>query len=461
MKKEELLEHLDKYSDIIYPPIIMSEANSPISIFTGEYTIETKAGKLIVSGVIQYNWVPNSGVKFSGKILDATIKKFQAIQLQQVKVFIANELLGEGYITKSNINSEIEILGVISQQAIIGDITIPVEKLEFAVPNFREFHGMTVKRIHSNGISIHNNRLLLENEKFLIHIDKCFNYSNLQASLEEKGGYIIQHAGEIIPKKGSITYDDAKEIIHCLDTFLSFLNGRRTSAIFFHGKFNDQTIWKDFTDYNFDSFCNFVPSWPAVHSIEGINEAWKTFSKLWLRDKEDKNFLISAIHWYIEANNSSGFTEGSIIMAQTGLELIYNWYIIEQKKLIIGKDSESINAANKIRLLISQLNLSYSIPKKFTQLQSFLDNKNNIIDAPDVIVQIRNSIVHSQEEKRKKLSEIHFKAKYQALQLCIYYMEMSLLKILNFNSEYCNRCSENMATSGRTELVPWLLEADK
>ena len=43
------------------------------------------------------------------------------------------------------------------------------------------------------------------------------------------------------------------------------------------------------------------------------------------KDTEDKNFLTSAIHWYVEANGNRGFSEGSIIMAQTALELLYNY----------------------------------------------------------------------------------------------------------------------------------------
>ena len=154
-------------------------------------------------------------------------------------------------------------------------------------------------------------------------------------------------------------------------------------------------------------------------------------------------------------NKNSGFVEGSIIMAQTALELLYNWYIVENKKILLGKDSENINAANKIRLLISQLSIDYTVPKKFTALQSFLRSEK-LIDAPEAVVQIRNAIVHSQEEKRIKLNNIDDTAKYETLQLCIWYIEMSLLKILDFKGIYCNRCSENRSKSSTREYVPWM-----
>ncbi len=157
----------------------------------------------------------------------------------------------------------------------------------------------------------------------------------------------------------------------------------------------------------------------------------------------------------MEANGNTGFSEGSIMMAQTALELLYNWWIIERKKIIIGKDSENINTSNKIRLLLSLLNIPYSVPGSFECLQKFLRDNKDISDAPEAIVQIRNAIVHSQEEKRKKLSAIHYKAKYEALQLCIWYIEMALLCILDFDEKYFNRCSKEIYASKAEQFVPW------
>jgi len=95
------------------------------------------------------------------------------------------------------------------------------------------------------------------------------------------------------------------------------------------------------------------------------------------------------------------------------------------------------------------------VPLSFDKLQSFIDESKDIIDAPDAVVQIRNAIVHSQEEKRKKLSSIHYKVKAEALGLCVWYIEMSLLNILNFDNIYYNRCIRGLFTSNSKQLVPW------
>ena len=145
-------------------------------------------------------------------------------------------------------------------------------------------------------------------------------------------------------------------------------------------------------------------------------------------------------------------------MVQTALELLYNWWIIEQKKLLIGKDSENINASNKIRLLVSQLNLSNTIPDSFDHLKEFVSKNNDIVDAPDAVVQIRNAIVHSQQEKRKKLTSIHHMAIFEALQISVWYVEMTLLCILGYEERYFNRCSGSPYAYQAQEIVPWKKE---
>lgn len=458
MTKEDLLNESKGIPEIIESSIEMAEANSPIKIYEGEYLLKSDTAEIKVNGIITFDWVANSGAHFSGKTeFEPSQYKAFSNPISEYKIIIDGLEFGNGFITKNSFGSNFEgsfIKGTLSQQVVFGDKSIPVEKIIFSVPNLIDLHGLPVKNKTSKNFSISMSRLRLENDNYIICIDKCSDYKNRQESLKEKGGYIILYYGELTNKKGPLKLENIKDVFHCLDTFLTFINGRRTSAMFLQGIFKGEIIWCDYTNYFVDPYKS-VQSWQQRLSISGLNELWQKFSSLW-KDRDDKNFLTSAIHWYVEANGNRGFSEGSIIMAQTALELLYNWWIIEDKKLIVGKDSENISASNKIRLLLSQLSIKYSVPEAFKQLEQYIiDNKDNIVDAPDAVVQIRNAIVHSQEEKRKKLSAIHNKAKYEALQLCIWYIEMTLLCILNFDDTYFNRCSKEIWASKAEELVPW------
>lgn len=462
MTKDELLERNKDIPDIIESSIIMSEANSSHKIYEGDYLLKSEFEEIKVNGNINFDWVANSGSHFEGNvIIDHSLYKDFSSSNSIYKIIINGLEFGNGFITNTTFENNVEsafIKGTLSQQAVFGDKSIAVDKIIFSIPNFRDFHGFPVKKLTDTNFSTSRNRLRLENDYYIISIDKCIDYKSRLESLEEKGGYIILYYGELISKKGPVKLEETKDIFHCFNTFITFLNGKRTSAIFLQGIYEDEVIWCDYTDYFVDTHKN-VQSWPQRHSIQGLNELWQSFSSLW-RDTEDKNFLISVIHWYVEANGNRGFSEGSIIMAQTALELLYNWWIIERKKLIVGKDSENINASNKIRLLLSQLNISNSVPEAFTELQNFLDESKDIVDAPDAVVQIRNAIVHSQEEKRKKLSSIHYKAKYETLQLCIWYIEMALLCILDYDDKYFNRCSKEIYVIKAEEYVPWKKQKD-
>ncbi|MFV7235328.1 hypothetical protein [Flavobacterium sp. ZB4R12] len=440
--------------DILESPIQMEIANQSIRIFEGEFSIKDDKQEIKINGKIEYNWLPHKGVVFSGKTVECSetiIKIINTIEYFDV-IFNGNNL-GIGFISQFSIDNEIKIKGEFQHSTIIGDKTVAVDKLKFCVPNFREFLGMPVKRITETNRTTYKNRIILDNDKYSIVIDKCADYKKSINSLNESGGYFILYSGELKVKKGTLTFQNSREILHCLNVFLSFLNGRRTSTLFIHGIHEEDTIWVDYSNYYVDTY-DTLPSWTNSHSIDGLSELWQVFSDKW-KNKNNKDVLNTAVHWYLECNKSSGFIEGSIIMAQTALELLYNWYIVENKKLLLGKDSENINAANKIRLLISQLDINYTVPKKFTSLQNFLKSEK-LIDAPEAVVQIRNAIVHSQEEKRIKLSNIENKSKQEALELCIWYIEMALLKVLNFKGNYCNRCSENLFTSAKVENLPWM-----
>lgn len=457
MTKDELLEMHKDTPEMNPISVDMRQANLPVNIYEGEFILKSEKHEIKIDGNITFNWFPNSGAHFSGKpILDTTDLFNITNELGTFKVIVDDLDFGDAFITNTNFgsfNNDAHLKGTLSIEAVLGDKSIAVNKIQFSIPNLREFHGLPVKSISDEAFWTSMSRLRLEDDNYTITIDKASDYKERNNSLKEKGGYIVLYAGELTCKKGSLTHENTRELFHCLDTFLSFLNGRRTSALFIQGIHDGEVVWCDYTDYFVDPY-KYVQSWPPRHSIDGLNDLWNNFKSIW-NDPDDKNFLTSMIHWYVEANGHAGFSEGSIILAQTALELVYNWWVIEQKGMLLGKDSESISASNKIRLLLSQASIDFIAPSGLTNLQAFIDSTENVSDAPEAIVYIRNAIVHSQVEKRKKLSQINSRAKYEALQLFIWYIEMTLLRILKFDANYFNRSSKEVYASKSEMNVPW------
>lgn len=437
--------------EIIVSAIIMEEPNTPIPIYEGDFILRQNDSEIELNGIIKYDWFPSSGVTFSGIVKPNSTKILESSNDNiPFEILIDKLLFGKCLLTRYVMSVNVSLEGALIQTAIKGDKSIPVTKISFSIPNLKDFLGLPVKQVYDRRMQLNKSRLQFENDDYIITIDKHIDYSNKVKLLSSKGGYLLLYSGELTRKKGILTLDNSNDLFNCFSTFLSFLNGRRISSLFKQGIFEKNIIWTDYTDYSVDQY-KAVHCWPQAHSIQGLNELWNCFSLMW-KNEDDRNFLVSAIHWYIEANSHSGLTEGSIIMAQTGLELIYNWLLIENKKLIIGKDAENISASNKIRLLLSQINVSNDIPKSLSKLQTLPD----IIDAPDAFVQIRNAIVHSQEEKRKKLTKMHYRIKYEALQMGIWYLELLLLNILKYQGIYINRCSSEINFINKHEYVPWV-----
>ena len=434
--------------------IIMTEPNQKIIIYKGIFNLSLANQVVEIEGEVWFDWFPHIDTKFKG-IVKSTLKDLIGFTEanDRYDLIIEGLTFGKAYITKTSFGNKAEISGEMHGLSVRGDNTIPISKIAFSIPNLRDFFGLLIKLIYEKGgYYSGRNRLILECRDYIITIDKHKDYKKSFELLSAKGGYFLLYAGEIERRSGHITFEDLNKLHHCLSTFLSFLNGQRCSPIFLQGIYEDEIIWTDYTGYRSDIFKN-VHSWPQKLAIDGLSELWNEFYELW-DNENDKDFLDSAIHWYIEGNANSGYLEGSIVMIQTALELIYNWLIIEKKKLIYGKDGESISAANKIRLMLSQFNTNIGLPESFKNIKSYLASNNDIHDEIDLFVQIRNSIIHSQEEKRKKLSKIPNEVKYEAQQLGLWYIEISLLKILKFKGKYSNRCSGKLWSGEDEEDLP-------
>lgn len=454
----------DLFKDIpdrICANVLMSSPNEEVPIFSGTFELRSDEKIYSVSGSIAFHWIPDSGARFEGIIQENGKDFFKDEQQNPTYDVVVDGLsFGPGLVLRYSPGPHLKsayVTGVMAQQAVIGDKSIAVEKIRFSIPNLREFRGIPIKTITDTNASSSKGRICLENDGLVITMDMKDLSSGHKDSLKEKGGFYILYDGELVVKDKTVTYEFAGEILDCLGTFLTFVNGRRVSPLFASGIFEEKVVWRDCTDYYVDAHKT-VHSWPQRWFTREINEAWVVFSRFW-KDGDDRTFLRSIVHWYVEANAYSGFAEGSIMMAQAGLELVYNWWVVENKRIVVGRDSESINASNKIRLLLSQIGIGSEIPDSFVELTQFIKENSDVHDGPEAIVQIRNAIVHSQREKRLKLSRIHYRAKNQVLRLCLWYIELSVLKILNYEGVYNNRCAKVLYHSDGEERVPWVKES--
>lgn len=441
----------DEFKDIPLrhvSPVAMENPNEPIKIYTGDFKLRSGDKTYDLKGEIFFKWFPDMGVKLKGSFLVEMNPRLEL--LEKCEVLIENSVAGQVQISTLHINDS-STCGADSCRFIWGESTIPVNEVNFSIPNMREYLGNSVKEVIDNGVRLQKSRLVLDDKPYKIEIDKLGTYKERKEKLEDSGGYLITYAGKITKKKGSIKLVELHDWHDRFHHFLYFLNGRRVAPMFYTGSFEGQNIWTDYTSYTIDTH-KYVHCWSDIMFLNDLPQLWKAYNKLW-KGEADQDFLTTSIHWYVEANSNAGMVEGSIILIQTALELLYNWLIVENQKVIVGGDADNMSAANKIRLLIFQFKISPAVPDAFTDLAAI----PNVQDGPEAFVKIRNALVHGQETKRAELRKINLKAKYQALQLGIWYVELALLYILDYKGKYKNRTDGNIWRNTGT-LVPWMNE---
>jgi hypothetical protein len=434
--------------EAIHHPVSMDATNSVINLLEGNFLLETKELTYQISGNISYKWFPQPGLILKA-VYDELPEDYQNVYEigEELRLKVNGNFFGDCVVKQLSQSSEgvMSVIGGFRNAPGFGDKTVPVTSVRFAVANLKSLNG--TGWIKYKGEKRSSGRATLESDEYVINLDPIPDFKASSNSLHELGGYAITYHGELTKKKGSLTYEESHDVLDCLRVYLSFLNGRRCAPLFREGMFEGKVTWQDYGNYITDAYKSCF-SFKPYNTNDLCGQGWTKFFQLW-KDEDDRDFLTSMIHWYVESNGHSAFTEGSIIMAQAALELAYNWLIIEKERYMTGNDAQNISASNKLRLLLSHLKVKPNFPTKLTYLTKL---EGKLQDCPDAITVVRNAIIHSHEQKRKDLRKIEDVAKAQALYVAIWYIELVMLKVLEYDGFYRNRVANNPS---ELELVPW------
>ena len=160
--------------------------------------------------------------------------------------------------------------------------------------------------------------------------------------------------------------------------------------------------------------------------------------------------LREVIYWYLNANQSSRGIDAGIILAQAAIERLSYEFVVKDGRLLLANGFKGLSASDKFRLLFSSLNLPLEIPHETAELLTLAaKDKMNWMDAPQALAEIRNSLVHPAHKRRGQFS----KAYYEAWNLVLWYLEMSVLAICGYSGTYANRLKQRWV--GEVEDVPW------
>jgi hypothetical protein len=417
----------------------MAAPGQSIKIFDGRFEV---ADQGTVVGNIIFNWFPNIHLRFAG-VTDGFDDFTGLMTVNDFSVTIDSLEIGNCELTSfsSSEGKDAEVTGRFKSNVVLGDRSIPASLVRFVLPNF-------------GGRSWHDDSLTFLVGDNKVVLTKTYKYSKGIKGLYGQGGYEVLYNGLVSNVNQKISFQEAQSTISCLSQFLSFLNGQRCNVPCFQGVHDNNILWSELSTPQIDPF-RILNCWTATLLEPDFSRVWTQWCTLW-GSSEDKRVLETLVQWYLDSNSQFGGIDSAIVITQAGLELAYNWIIVERMGILVGRDASEIAAANKIRLLLNQLAVGLSVPNTLTSLSEYVSSTNQFADGPDCFTRFRNQIVHSAEDRLTKIREVVPAVKHDVLRLGLWYLELSILFILKYDGHYTNRCTLTHRMGDFGEEVPWL-----
>ena len=330
----------------------------------------------------------------------------------------------------------------------VGNATTQMTRIVFHLFNFVDLVG-TRRSMEQNGTlaqAIEHVKLDCDNWK--IELRSVFSTRKDIEKLKQEGGYRLTHIGDIKkPDQTSFTGGDADECLDALRFFLSFAKGGWCEPICAVGfDASGKRVWESWSSPK-DPW-QYLQSWFDPHNSSQISLLFPGFMKRW-EDKEWRKALREVIYWYLNANFSSRGIDAGIILTQAAIERLSYEYSVKERKLLIPKGFKDLWASDKFRLLFSSLGIPLDIPTTTPNLHSALGQKN-WLDAPHLLTEIRNFLVHPEHNSCGLFGDAY----YEAWNLGLWYLEMGILAICGYSGTYGNRLNKERWV-GQTENVPW------
>lgn len=265
--------------------------------------------------------------------------------------------------------------------------------------------------------------------------------------LRGSGGFTLTHAeniervdNKLIPTK------TAAKIEQGLGLFLSFARG-----FFCHPWLScgiaktGKKVWEKWGNPLVERH-RAVFSWFDPHHPRSLSTVFPGFWRKWKEDPWTST-LSDVIYWYCRSIPALSGTDGSIILAQTGLEWLAWTYLVESNKSLSQDGFGKLSAADQIRLLLAQCEIPLGVPASLPALSSF--SRRYTLDGPGAITEVRNSIIHP----KPKRALHHSEAIVDTWRLSLWYFELVLLSLFGYSGEYANRLRHHSV--GEVEKVPW------
>lgn len=426
-----------KYRDILTSSYFKD--HDQITIYKGDFRIEAKNKSYELNGEIFMSFYPTLALKLKG----STNEFNDLVKQEDLKLAVPEMLPTEVDLTSSQNFTEIE-----------GDVYPHLKNAEsnqmnrylLHVANFINYVGEPIKsteRYFKGGV-------YFEHKGWSIDIQKREDSKELFDRLKKNRGYSVTHIIEVKRLDGEM-FDvaDASQIVETLLWTMSFSAGRHISIPIEVGLVDNEIVYKNFqkhiTSPNID-----VKNWFPKHKGEAIKELFIQMDSIF-----DGGFiervLKETIHQYIESIETR-FLENKLVLSQAVLEKM-SYVLLTQKspQIISNRKFKKNSFRDNLELVLSKIGIEIELINEYTVFGK--DFKSG----PHLIAQYRNHILHP--KPNQKFDGYNFDELYSILNLSMYYTELLILYLLEYNGLYSNRLNFP-SWEGTYERLPWNSESD-
>jgi hypothetical protein len=310
-----------------------------------------------------------------------------------------------------------------------------LSRVAFRVMNFPEFTGRGV---------------LLEADGWQAVLYAAAETAANLEGLKSVGGYALTHLGDIRRGDGgTFTAAMFDEMQACLHYLLAFAAGSWAPPMLPVGyDAEGHRVWELWELPVYGPRSSMV-NWFNRHQPSQLTGVFPGFLSLyksgfWAME------LRRVVHWYVSSNQALGGVDGALILAYTALELLAWVTLVEDWQVLSKSKFKDLKGGAQIEALLDTFAIPTTVPTELTVLAPLAQAEG--WSGPASLSAMRNSCVHP--EKRDAASTAPEMTKVDVWQLALWYIELVLLRLCDYNGTYVNRVRRDGWRVSTTK-VPW------
>lgn len=299
-------------------------------------------------------------------------------------------------------------------------------------------------------------RLLLEAGRWRLMICEVADAQQRRDNAKRTGLGAVTHTASLRSTDGSlINPDEVEELLHALTWLLSFASSAWVAAMAPTGlNASGEAAWARWGQPRWSRAAGW--RWLGAHHPEAIPAIWPRWWQLWQSDST-RDVLRWAVPSYVESALGRAGLEVAIPTAFTSLEIL-SWHNATAGQNFSNKQAKGLSPKGRLEMLLNDCSIPLSVPPQLTAAHDWAsraqEEEITPLNAPAVVANLRNRIEHPRDTKR--VAEVPTRARYELLQLMLWWIEMVLLRTCGYDGEYLNRTNPVAQSVTETTRPPWV-----